>query len=225
MYRKHPIFSNQIYHVFNRSVASLPIFNENSDYVRMCRIIDYYRFVDPGLRFSHYNRLDMESRNTYLEKLHQEGKKQVSIYSFCLIPNHFHFTLKETEENGIQRFIGNIQNSYAKYFNTKNKRNGSLFQEMFKAIRIESDEYFLQVTRYIHLNPYSSFMVKKIEDLVNYKWSSLGEYLTRKENFGFIDKEFLNSFFSSTEKLSQFTFDQADYQKKLKEIEHFIKEN
>lgn len=224
MYRKHPIFTDQIYHVFNRSVASLPIFNENRDYERMCEEIDFYRFTEPGVRFSHYNRLDTEKRNAYLEKLHKDGKKQVLIYSFCLIPNHFHLVLKETEEKGIQRFIGNIQNSYAKYFNIKNKRSGSLFQEMFKAIRIETDEYFLQVIRYVHINPYSSFVVRKIEDLANYRWSSLGEYLAGKNYLDFIDKDFLNSFYSSPEKLREFTYDQADYQKKLKEIEHFIKE-
>lgn len=219
-YRKQLIFPEQIYHVFNRSVASIPIFLDVRDYQRFINVIDFYRFSTPPLRFSFFNRLPINDKKDFAEKLKQQPKL-ASTYAFCLMPNHFHFLLKELTPNGVRKFLSNLQNSFAKYFNTKMKRHGSLFQEMFKAVRIETDEQFLHVARYIHLNPYSSFLTRNIADLRSYKWSSLPDYLG--ENiFEFLDKDFLQGFYSTEEKFTSFTFDQADYQRKLKEIEHLL---
>lgn len=222
MYRKHPLRPGNIYHIFNRGVASQLLFSDKRDYQRFCDLIGFYRFVSPRIRFSFYNRLELENKNVFMKALLEKGQKQVLIYVFCLLPNHFHFLLKEIMEGGIRKFISNLQNSYARYFNTKNKRKGALFQEMFKAVRIETDEQFLHVSRYIHLNPYSNFFVKEAKDLLNYPWSSFLNYLEQEKNHPFLDKEFLNSYYSSPDKLRSFTFDNADYQKKLKEIEYFL---
>lgn len=139
------------------------------------------------------------------------------------MPNHFHFLMKELIEEGIRKFVSNLQNSYAKYFNTKRKRVGSLFQEMFKAVRIETDEQFIHVARYIHLNPYSSLVVKNLEQLKNYPWCSLGNYFN-ENHFNFLEKDFLISFFKTKETFKNFTFNQADYQKHLEEIKHLALE-
>lgn len=149
----------------------------------------------------------------------------VEIYTFCLMPNHFHFELKELEKKGIQKFTSNLQNSYAKYINVKRQRTGALFQEQFKAVRIDSDELFIHVARYVHINPHVSFLVKDMEELENYPWSSLGSYLGINSSFGFLETNFLQKFYSSKEKLARFTFDQADYQRRLKEIEHLFIDN
>lgn len=113
------------------------------------------------------------------------------------MPNHFHFLIKELEENGTRKFISNIQNSYAKYFNTKNERSGSLFQEMFKAVRIESDEQFVHVARYIHLNPYSAFILDNINSIKVFPWSSFGDYLGTNSH-SFVNCSFLSSFSNSS---------------------------
>lgn len=218
-YRRQPIIPNQIYHVFNRSIAHQPIFSDIRDYQRLLSTIDFYRFASPNLRFSFYNRLPIEERRKFIEDLRKKGQKLISIYAFCLMPNHFHILLKELKEGGIQKFTGTIQNSYAKYFNVKRKRAGSLFQEMFKANRVETDEQFLHVARYIHLNPYSSFIIKNISELEKYMWSSLPVYLD-KTDLGFLDTQFLKGFYHSKEKIKSFTFDQADYQRRLDEIRH-----
>ena len=223
-YRRQPIFPNQIYHVFNRSVALQPIFLDVRDYKRFLDVVNFYRFVSPGLRFSYYDQLLSDERTTFMEKLQKNGVRQVEIFAFCLMPNHFHFLLKEVKDNGIKKFSSNLQNSYAKYFNTKRKRSGSLFQEMFKAVRIESDEQLIHVTRYIHLNPFTSFLVKNINQLRTYPWSSLNTYLGMR-NFDFLETDFLMGFFPSKEKFQAFTLDQANYQRQLEEIKHLTLEN
>lgn len=222
MYRKYPLRTGNIYHVFNRGIASQLLFSNRRDYQRFCELMNYYRFVSPDMRFSFYNRLELESKNKFMKTLLEKGQKQILIYVFCLLPNHFHFLLKEIVEEGIKKFISNLQNSYARYFNIKNNRKGALFQEMFKAVRIETDEQFLHVSRYIHLNPYSNFFIKEVSELLNYPWSSLLDYLEQEGNFSFLDKDFLNSYYPTFDKLKTFTLDQADYQKKLKEIEYFL---
>lgn len=220
-YRKYPLVTNEIYHVFNRGVACQPILNSKSDYKRFFDVIKYYKYQKQQIRFSYFNNLSLNDQNKYLQEFETEKNKQVEILSCCLIPNHFHFLLKEIINNGILNFIKTFQNSYAKYFNIKNKRNGPLFQNRFRAILIENDEQFLHVSRYIHLNPYSSRLINNINDLENYCWSSFPDYmgLTSTKIF---DKELLMSFFKTYEELRNFTFDQADYQRKLADIKHLI---
>lgn len=219
--RKNPILTDQIYHVFNCGIARQMTFSDKRDYQRFLSEVNYYRFQNPPIRFSFYYRLLPDKQINIMKSLQEEGKEQVLIYCFCLMSNHFHFLLKEIFPNGIRKFMGDIQNSYAKYFNTKNKRIGSLFKEMFRAVRIETDEQFLHVGRYVHLNPYSGYLVKKIEELEDYPWSSLQLYLGKKD-IDFVETDFLSSFFRTKENLRSFIFDQADYQRKLQDIKHLI---
>ena len=87
--------------------------------------------------------------------------------------------------------MSNVANSYTRYFNTKYKRVGSLFQGPFKAKLVATDEYLLQVSKYIHRNPYSLWQWKnKI-----YPYSSYKHYLSPEKN-SFCDTGFILSYFS-----------------------------
>lgn len=166
-YRKIPIVAGEIYHVFNRSVAKQPIFILNKDYQRAMEVIDFYRHKDLPMRFSYFNRLQSYQKQQLI-KIVAETSSIVEILAFCLMPNHVHFLLKSLTDNGIIQFMSNFQNSYAKYFNTRHERTGTLFQPMFKAVRIESEEQLIHVSRYIHLNPVTSYILKTIEELETY---------------------------------------------------------
>lgn len=216
-YRKIPIASGEIYHVFNRSVAKQPIFLYDRDYQRAIEVIKFYRHKDLPLRFSHYNRLPLEQKGQ-IGNLIEESPVVIEILAFCLMPNHLHFLLKSLTEDGIIKFMSNLQNSYAKYFNIKHERTGTLFQPMFKAVRIESDEQLIHVCRYIHLNPVTAYLVKTIEDLENYPWSSYIYYLS--DSLSFISKELILSFFKNLKEFKKFTADQVDYQRRLNLIKH-----
>lgn len=221
-FRKFPIVTGQVYHVLNRSVAKQPIFVHDSSYLRALEIISYYQYLDTHVRFSHYIRLPEKLRNSTLDALMQ-SKKRVKILAFCIMPNHMHFLLQETSDKGISTFMSNIQNSYAKWFNIKNKRNGALFQQMFKAVLIENDEQLIHVVRYIHLNPVTSFVVKDIKELLTYPWTSFPDYIN-KEKSKVIDRELILGLFPSTEKFIEFIQDQTDYQRQLNKIKHLILE-
>lgn len=216
-YRKIPIASGEIYHVFNRSIAKQPIFLYDRDYQRVIEVIKFYRHKDLPLRFSHYNRLPLEQKGQ-IGNLIEESPVVIEILAFCLMPNHLHFLLKSLTEDGVIKFMSNLQNSYAKYFNIRHERTGSLFQPMFKAVRIESDEQLIHVCRYIHLNPVTAYLVKTIEDLENYPWSSYIYYLSN--SLSFISKELILSFFKNLKEFKKFTADQVDYQRRLNLIKH-----
>ncbi len=221
-YRKIPIVAGEIYHVFNRSIAKLPIFKTNSDYVRTTKVVEFYRFKKLPIRFSYFKRLPDDLKKDFINSYMQDENKTLEIMSYCIMPNHVHFLIKQLKFGGISNFMRNFQNSYSKYFNTKYKRAGSLFQAMFKAVRIESDEQLIHVSRYIHLNPTTSFIINP-QQLEKYPWSSLKDYLS-KQHQSFISTEQILSYFKSRGAYKKFVKDNLDYQQKLDEIKHLILE-
>lgn len=221
-YRKTPLVTDEVYHVFNRSIAGLPIFLNHKSYQRALDTINFYRFQKPSLRFSHYNRLPQPQKIKFLEEL-KGNARRVEILAYCLMPNHIHFVFKQLMENGIADFMSNFQESYAKYFNIKGERTGALFQSMFKAVRIESDEQLMHVIRYVHLNPLTSYLIREIKELATYPWCSFAEYISTK-NQGIIDTEDILAYFPSIGRFKDFTYNQIDYQRKLSEIKHLALE-
>lgn len=217
-YRRTPIVTGETYHTFNRSIARQPIFLNVRNYSRALELIHFYSYIQPRLRFSHYNRLPLKEKADFMEDLKINGRKQIRLFAFCLMPNHIHFLMKESEKNGISRFMSNFQNSYAKYLNLKTDRTGSLFQSMFKAVRIESDEQLIHVCRYIHLNPLTSYVIRDMDDLEQYPWSSYSEYFKGMSDL--IDVNLISEFFPSKKEFKKFTLDQVDYQRQLDKVKH-----
>lgn len=218
--RKVILTNEEIYHVFNRGIELRSTFTDRREFLRGILSIDFYRFNNSFLGLAKALNLNLELRENYLLKLKQDDKKLVNIIAYCLMPNHFHFLLKQKIENGISKFMSNFTNSYTRYFNTKNKRVGPLFQGTFKSVYIESDEQLLHVSRYIHLNPVVSYVIKE-QELVTYSWSSLPEYLgLTKEKI--CDKEIVLNQFPSRESYRKFVHDQIDYAQKLEKIKHLI---
>lgn len=199
----------------------MPIFKEKRDYQRALEVIDFYRYAKPSLSFSHYKRLPKEEKQKFYNHL-QKNSLLIEILAFCLMPNHGHFLLKQKQNKGISTFMRKFQDSYARYFNTKYKRAGGLFQSMFKAIRIETDEQLLHVSRYIHLNPVSAYLAES-KDLENYPWCSFLDYVHEGKEF-FINPRFVLSHFKTRSAYKEFVFDQADHQRELQRIKNLTLE-
>ncbi len=219
-YRKVVLAPEQIYHVFNRGVAALPIFLDFKNHLRFLNLVDYYRFSNTPFSFSQLMSLPKEEKEKILVGLSKENAIHVEILTYCLMPNHFHFLLKQVTDKGVSVFMTNLQNSYVKYFNIKNERAGPLFQSMFKAVMIETDEQLLHVSRYIHLNPSTAYIVEP-ENLEDYKWSSLNSYLIKNFNANyFVNSKIVLNFFKKREDYKKFVLDQASYQRELDKIKH-----
>ena len=221
--RQIPLVTGEIYHVFNRSVARQPILTTQRNCQRILDLINFYRFPNTNVRYSHFARLSTELKQQFLDDLTKQNQ-QVEIVCFTLMPNHYHFLIRQKSENGISNFIRHLQNGYAKYFNLKNERSGAVFQAMFKAVRIENEEQFIHIARYIHLNPLTSYVLNNIEQLNSYPWNSYMDYL-QENTHSFIDPTFLTNLFGSKTKLQEFTENQIDYQRSLAQIFHLTLED
>ena len=132
---------------------------------------------------------DIASR--YIER--KPRKLLIDILAFCLMENHYHLLLSPRVENGIPRFMKKLNAGYAKYFNAKYKRVGTLFQSRYKSVHITNDSHLLHVPYYIHFNPLDfaapgwrereiSNYKEALRFLEDYRWSSHLDYLG-KENF------------------------------------------
>lgn len=99
------------------------------------------------------------------------------MHCYCLMNNHYHLLL-ETPEGNLSQIMRHINGAYTTYFNVKRKRAGHLFQGRFKAILVEADEYALELSRYIHLNPVRAGIVERPDQ---YEWSSYNIYVEQRE--------------------------------------------
>jgi len=221
-YRKTVFAVGEIYHLASRTIAGEPLFVNSYDYLRFLKALGYYHYQNVPLRFSYLKSLALTDQKRIIKSLKKQNQCLLEVIAFCLMPNHFHILGKQLVKNGISIFMSKLKNSYAKYFNTKHSRQGSLFQSMFKAVRIETDEQLIHVSRYIHLNPFTAYLCSK-ESLLKYSWSSLSHYLGLKF-FDFLKPSAVLSLFKNKKSYKEFVFDQADYQRDLAHIKHLILE-
>ena len=138
--RKVPFVEGEYYHIYNRGVDKRSIFEDRKDLKRFFQSIKEFNTIEPiGSIFE----------NTFNKE--ESSKKLVEIICYCLNPNHFHLILGQFVENGISEFMKRL-GGYTWYFNNRYKRNGALFQGVFKSSHINSNEYLLHASAYVNLN-------------------------------------------------------------------------
>ncbi len=163
-------------------------------------------YFEPGVVYHIFNRgnnqenIFLEEKNyTYFLALLKKYIIPVAdIYAYCLLKNHFHLALRIKDEEFLSEKLkqkphlafSNFFNSYSKAINKAYNRKGSLFQEHTHRIRVEDDEYLMQLIAYIHLNPVKH---KFSEDFKNYKYSSYQAYTSEKPTS--VEKEYVMSLF------------------------------
>lgn len=219
--RRVPLVTGEYYHIYNRGVARQPTFLSKYDYGQALLALSYYRFVKPPVKLSRFKELAKEDRKSFLTELESKNEKLAEIISFVFMPNHFHFLLRQEAEGGTSTYLSKFTNSYTRYFNTKRERVGAVFQGVFKAVHVGSSEQLVHLSRYIHLNPLVSFVIRE-KDFLAYPWSSLPDYLRGESSL--VELEPVLSEFKSPDKYKEFVLDQKDYAKRLEEIKHLTLE-
>lgn len=209
--RKVILANGESYHIFNRSLRQVPIFTNKKEFDLFVLTSHYYLQQSPPIKFSIYRRY----KNRYRV---DHSKTLVKIIAYCLMPTHFHFILTQLEDEGIKAYIHRLANSYSHYFNKKHDQKGPLFESKFKAVRIETQEQLIHLSRYIHLNPVTNFL---IEDPEEYSYSSYKIYLYNHKS-DFVDSSDVLTSFKSVGSYKKFVLDQKDYQRELKRIRHLI---
>lgn len=113
------------------------------------------------------------------------------VHAYCLMPTHYHLLLESGQNPALSDFMLRLLTAYIVYFNKKHGRRGHLFQGRFKSFIIEKSDYFIAVSRYIHLNPVKGEDVARAE---KYPGSSLHYYLKGGEPDFLETKEILSWF-------------------------------
>jgi len=140
MNRKEQLHTDETYHIYNRGVDSRTVFNDFRDVQRFCDLILYANSITPIVHLP-----DVINKPRVHEPL-------VTVLGYCILNNHFHLLVQQRVDGGISEFMKRISGGYTRYFNTKYKRTGSLFQGKFKSKHIISDEYSVMITGYVHAN-------------------------------------------------------------------------
>ena len=113
---------------------------------------------------------DDVDRVRFLEQLRKTVERfRWIVYAYVLMSNHFHLLIELLEDKTLSRGVKSLNETYVQAFNRRHNRVGHLVQGRFHAPIIEKETYFLEVARYVVLNPVRAGMVERPED---YKWSS-----------------------------------------------------
>ena len=145
------------YHLYNRGNRGQGIFLDESDYARFLFLILYCQSPVPVTNIGHRVKLYVKHKQFSLYDVLRADiakRRYVELVNFCLMPNHFHLTVAQKEKDGIAKYMQRVLNAYTKYFNTKYKKEGHLFQGPFQAVRVMSNEQLLYLSTYIHRNPH-----------------------------------------------------------------------
>ena len=94
-------------------------------------------------------------------------------HAYCLMSNHYHLLLR-TPEGNLQRIMRHVGGLYTQFYNRTEGRDGPLMRGRYRAVLVEADAHWLELSRYIHRNPQSAGMVR---DLADYPWSSYPAYI------------------------------------------------
>ncbi|MBN1850539.1 MAG: transposase [Deltaproteobacteria bacterium] len=125
-----------------------------------------------------------EDKKDYEEFLARLGDllthTQTICYAWALMPNHFHLFLR-TGIVPISTIMRRLLTRYAVYFNHRHRRYGHLFQNRYKSILCQEDPYFLELVRYIHLNPLRANLVKSLISLDKYPYAGHSAVMGRVE--------------------------------------------
>ena len=143
--KKRVWYPGATFHVMSRGNRRTAIFKEYSDYVHFLKLAEMIR-----------------------------GKYPYKIHSICLMTNHFHMLI-ETIDTELWKIMQKLLSVYAEEFNHRYNYSGHLFEGRYTSSLIEDERYFLEVSRYIHLNPVKAMMVR---EPIAYEYSSYGLFVS-----------------------------------------------
>jgi REP element-mobilizing transposase RayT len=165
------IVSGSFYHAYNRAADKMTIFYTANDYEYFINKILYFK-----------------------------KKTNVKILAYCILPNHWHFLLKEpTREvattsrvgsSAVSTFISLLSNSYTRYFNTNKEHSGRIFQGPFRSKLVSDDNYLRVLINYINLNHLKHKITKKPND---WFYTSHHNYVGEVKN-NLVDRDYLIDF-------------------------------
>ena len=181
--------AGEYYHIYNRGAGRSLIFFTPANYEYCLRLIKHYSV--------HYS---------------------VAFIAYCLMPNHYHFLLRQDSDWPLSKFIGVLFNAYAQAVNQQQARHGSLFEGRFRHRRVDREEYLTQLCRYIHLNPVKAQLVQQPE---HWPYSNYRDWIGLRAG-ALIDQSFVQAHFQSSEDYHRFVTDWQDAERAQAHLHSFM---
>jgi len=195
---------NTYYHLYNRGVDKQNIFRDEQDYGVFLSYLKTYLLPKEDKKLSlelANSQIDLQEKNRLLKLLRLNNfNGEIVLVAYCLMPNHFHLLIKQKSNNSIDKFMRSFGTRYTHYFNKKYHRVGPLYQSVYKAVIVESEEQLLYLTSYIHRNPLNS------RHVILSQPSSLPEYLDERNCEWVHPQDILNYFSKMNHQLSYQSF-------------------
>jgi len=217
--RKEIFTPGEYYHVYSRVILNITEFKNYENAQKLHQAFLLANSTESSTAFRYLRNYENAGLGRAIE-IAWRGEKLVDVVAYVIMPNHYHLLVKELRENGISDFFHKCNTAIAKYINIKEERKGPLFESNFKAKHIDSNQYLLHLSLYIHLNPLDFIDSKnwrngnlknwnsKKKELLEYPWSSLKNYLY---------KDYEDWILSGTEIILDQFKDKKDYEKFLRE--------
>jgi len=140
---------------------------------------------------------DDQDREQFLKRLGENvTDARATVYAFALMTNHAHVLFKSGKP-GISAVMRKQLTWYAQYYNRRHRRSGHLFENRYKSILCDEDNYLLALIRYIHLNPIRAGIVGSMEELDRYPWSGHSVLMGERE-YGWMDVKYVLLQFKDT---------------------------
>ena len=158
-------YEGGLYHVTSRGNARQDVFVDEQDYSTFLRILS-----------------EAVERHRWL------------LHAYCLMRNHYHL-LVETPQGNLSRGMRHVNGVYAQRFNLRHDRDGHLFQSRYKSFLVEKDNYLLELSRYIVLNPVRAGVAHSPDQ---WPWSSYRVTAGLGSEVGFVYTDSLLASFSSS---------------------------
>lgn len=222
--RVQPISVGSYMHCLKRGGRGMSIVDDDADRWRFLKSLYYLndKFFDENWNRASFSQVIYNSQtvvNDLFFRPEEWPKREplVKILCYILMPNHIHFLLKETQENGISTFMKKVGQSMTLSFNQKYGTKGSIFQGSYKGINVDDDVYIKYLAVYIMVkNAFELYpggfveATKNYDDAwnfaVNYPFSSLKDYVGKRD-YPIISKDILSDLFDSVEELEDFSKD------------------
>ena len=152
-----------IYHIYNRGSHLDSIFREPENYLFVLRKI-----------------------KKYSTELH------LGLLAYCLMPNHFHFLVRQGGDQPAGLLSQRVFNSYSKAYNKRYQHSGTLFQGPYRVKQVVQTAHLLHLCRYIHANPVKDGLVSEPED---WSYSNYLEWIGLRDGT-LVDRDFIHEYFN-----------------------------
>lgn len=188
-YREDNFVLGRYYHIYNRGAGRGLLFFNPSNYKYLLKlVVRYYRRYGAG------------------------------VIAYCLMPNHYHFLLRQETDEPLSKFINTLFNAYVQAVNNQQDRSGTLFEGRFRHICIDREEYLLHLCRYLHMNPVKAQLVLKPED---WPYSNYLECIGQRSGT-LRDDAFIRSRFHTPESYQRFVLEYRESDQENEQIMSYV---